>query len=145
MFPKFVDLWVAYGEMLAKEGKNPCNGPWKNQCSIRMSITLIKCGLSFKGYTEPKCSHGHARGAESLANWLWGKHLRAPKQFTDGAKAKEYAKDQTGIIFFKDCFTRSGESSADGDHIDLWNKGSTQTYDDPSNVSKQVWFWQLLA
>lgn len=144
MIPKFIDLWKAYGELLAKQTDFPCNGPWPNQCAIRMSIVLIASGMSLDSYREPKCSHGHARGAESLANWLWKKHLKAPKQFTDGAKAKAAVKDLTGIIFFKDCFTRSGESSAAGDHIDLWNKGVTWTYNDPNNNSKQVWFWELV-
>ena len=145
MIPKFPDLWKAYGELLAKHGTSPCTGSWPNQCAIRMSMVLIECCMSFEKYTEPTCSHGHARGAESLANWLWRKHLKAPKQFTSGATAKASVKDLTGIIFFKDCFTREGESTAVGDHIDLWNKGSTKTYNDPSNQSKQVWFWELLV
>jgi hypothetical protein len=94
-------------------------------------------------YPEPKCSHGHARGAESLANWLWRRHLGRPKIFTDGAKAKRRLQDKIGIIFFKDCFTRSGEAVRRGDHIDLWLKGLTKGYSDPANKSAQVWFWEL--
>jgi hypothetical protein len=93
-------------------------------------------------YSEPKCAHGHARGAESLANWLW-KKLGRPKIFTDGAEAKLKLNEATGIIFFKDCFTRSGETTRAGDHIDLWNKGKTKTYSDPANKSAQLWFWEL--
>lgn len=140
--PSFINLWSNYPTVSA-----PCDGGWGNQCAIRMSITLNaeKNILVDKGtYTEPKCAHGHARGAESLANWLWKKHLGRPQVFTDGAKAKKDMASKTGIMFFKDCFTRSGESAAVGDHIDLWNAGSTKTYDDPSNKSKQVWFWELV-
>jgi len=95
-------------------------------------------------YSEPKCSHGHARGAESLANWLWKNSLGRPKIYPGGAKAKIAISQKTGIIFFKDCFTRSGEAARTGDHIDLWNKGITKTYSDPANKSAQVWFWELL-
>jgi hypothetical protein len=93
--------------------------------------------------TEPKCRHGHARGAESLANWLWKHHLGKPTIYTAGANAKVLLNTKTGIIFFKDCFTREGEVRAVGDHIDLWNKGFTKTYSDPGNKSAQIWFWEL--
>ena len=139
--PSFINLWNNY-----PTESSPCDGNWPNQCSIRMSITLnaeqsIK--INKDTYSEPKCSHGHARGAESLANWLWKNHLGRPKIYTDGANAKLVLNTKTGVIFFKDCFTRSGESSRIGDHIDLWNKGATKTYSDPANKSSQIWFWEL--
>ena len=49
----------------------PCGDGWENQCAIRMSIALEGAGFSLADYSDPKCSHGHARGAESLANYLW--------------------------------------------------------------------------
>jgi len=139
--PAFINLWSNY-----PTENSPCDGPWENQCSIRMSLTLnaehtIK--VNKETYSEPKCSHGHARGAESLANWLWKNYLGRPKIYTDGAKAKIAINDKTRIIFFKDCFTRSGEATRTGDHIDLWNKGITKTYSDPANKSAQLWFWEL--
>jgi hypothetical protein len=111
-----------------------------------MSITLnaeqaIK--VNAETYSEPKCAHGHARGAESLANWLWRFHLGRPTIYTDGAAAKLALATKTGIIFFKDCFVRAGSTARTGDHIDLWSKGFTKTYDDPGNKSAQVWFWEL--
>ena len=138
--PAFINLWSNYPTEAA-----PCDGPWDNQCSIRMSITLnaektIK--VDQNTYPEPKCKHGHARGAESLANWLW-KEIGRPKVFTDPAKAKVTLNGKTGIVFFKNCFTRSGETKQTGDHIDLWNKGKTKTYSDPANKSAQLWFWEL--
>jgi hypothetical protein len=138
--PAFINLWNNY-----PDEASPCDGPWENQCSIRMSITLnseqtIK--VDKHTYSEPKCAHGHARGAESLANWLC-KQLGRPKIFTEGAKAKVILNNKTGIVFFKDCFTRSGETTRVGDHIDLWNKGTTKTYSDPGNKSAQLWFWEL--
>lgn len=140
MKPEFTKLWKSY-----PTEQHPCDGPWGNQCAIRMSIALngegtLKIGKNT--YTEPRCAHGHARGAESLANYLW-KKIGIPKIFADGKQAKKDLLGKSGIIFFKDCFTRSGETSAVGDHIDLWRLGTTKTYDDPANQSAQVWFWAL--
>jgi Type VI secretion system (T6SS), amidase effector protein 4 len=142
---KFSSLWSHY-----PTERSPCDGPWLNQCAIRMSITLNAEGalqVSSATYTEPKCSYGHARGAESLANWLYRRQRlgRPTHTYTDSAAAKRELASKTGIIFFKDCFVRGSESFEDrvGDHIDLWNKGRAKTYDDPSNNSKQVWFWEL--
>ncbi|MCY1287969.1 Type VI secretion system (T6SS), amidase effector protein 4 [compost metagenome] len=139
--PAFINLWNNY-----PSENHPCDGGWDNQCAIRMSITLNaerSIHVDRNTYSEPKCGHGHARGAESLANWLWRRHLGRPAIYTDGAAAKRTLSGKTGIIFFKDCFTRQGERRAVGDHIDLWNRGFTKTYDDPANLSAQVWFWEL--
>ncbi|QZX80716.1 type VI secretion system amidase effector protein Tae4 [Metapseudomonas otitidis] len=139
--PAFINLWNNY-----PTEQHPCDGGWDNQCAIRMSLTLNaerSITIDRNTYPEPKCAHSHARGAESLANWLWRNHLGRPQIFTDGAAAKRTLNERTGIIFFKDCFTRSGETRATGDHIDLWNRGLTKTYDDPANRAAQVWFWEL--
>lgn len=139
--PAFINLWNNY-----PTEQQPCDGGWDNQCAIRMSLTLNaerSITIDRNTYPEPKCAHGHARGAESLANWLWRNHLGRPQIFTDGAAAKRTLNERTGIIFFKDCFTRGGETRATGDHIDLWNRGLTKTYDDPANRAAQVWFWEL--
>ena len=138
--PAFLNLWTNY-----PSESSPCDGGWSNQCAIRMSVTLNAEGtlhVSKETYSEPKCAHGHARGAESLANWLW-KRIERPRIFTNAQRAKEDLNSKQGIIFFKDCFTREGETVRRGDHIDLWNKGITKTYSDPDNLSAQVWFWDL--
>lgn len=141
--PSFINLWNAY-----PAEDSPCDGKWDNQCAIRMSIALngertIKVNKST--YTEPKCAHEHARGAESLANWLWRHHLGSPKILSGSAADRRTLNQKTGIIFFKDCFARFGEAAEarSGDHIDVWNRGSTRTYSDDSHSSKQVWFWEL--
>lgn len=139
--PNFNKLWLNY-----PTNHDPCNGPWPNQCSIRMSITLNAEGtlqVNQNTYSEPKCTHGHARGFESLAAWLT-KKIGMPKVYKEGAKAKVAVANKTGIIFFKDCFIRSGESARLGDHIDLWHTGLTKTYNDPNNNSAQIWFWELV-
>lgn len=139
--PAFINLWNSYPTV-----NDPCDGPWSNQCAIRMSLALNEEKTLLVDrftYSEPKCAHGHARGAESLANWLWRRHLGRPRIFSSGAAAKLALAEQNGIIFFKDCFTRSGETRASGDHIDLWKRSLTKGYNDPGNKSAQVWFWEL--
>lgn len=141
MTPSFAKLWGNY-----PKASNPCDGPWANQCAIRMSIALNSEGkikLTKMNYTEPTCKHGHARGAESLAGWLWRTQLGRPKIYKDGAVAKKRIRMKQGIIFFKNCFTRRGETARRGDHIDLWDKGKTKGFSDPRNLSDQVWFWAL--
>ena len=140
--PSFVNLWSSY-----PAEDFPCDGGWSNQCAIRMSITLNaeKTIMVTAGtYSEPKCSHNHARGAESLANWLSGKkRLGLPKVYKNPAEGKKLIASKKGILFFKDCFVRAGETARQGDHIDLWNAGITKTYNDPANNSAQLWFWEL--
>lgn len=139
--PAFINLWNSY-----PTEQNPCDGNWANQCAIRMSVALNTertLRVESNTYPEPKCAHGHARGAESLANWLWRHHLGRPKIFTSGATAKRTLVTLNGIIFFKDCFSRDGSSVMTGDHIDLWQKGLTKGYNDPANHAAQVWFWEL--
>lgn len=145
--PSFINLWNHYVQLRVDHpDDSPCDGPWDNQCAIRMSIVLNKEGsitIDQNTYSEPKCAHGHARGAESLAGWLWKHHLKRPTIYTSPAAGKRALQTKQGILFFKDCFTRSGETVRRGDHIDLWHKGLVQTYDDPGNKSSQLWFWEL--
>ena len=146
--PVFSNLWEGYPneDHPCHDGNEKGDGTdrWSNQCAIRMSVALNaeKTILVNKDtYTEPKCSHGHARGAKSLADWLWKKHLGRPTIYFDGGKAKITLVTKRGIIFFKGCFTRS--DGTEGDHIDLWRTGEAKGYDDPDNISQQVWFWEL--
>jgi len=140
--PSFINLWNAYPSV-----SSPCDGGWDNQCAIRMSIALngeMSLKVNKSTYTEPKCAHDHARGAESLANWLETR-LFYPLKIAGTAKAREALKAKTGIIFYKDCFARNGQSQENrtGDHIDLWNRGLTKGFSDHHHQSKQVWFWEL--
>lgn len=143
--PSFINLWDAYPKPLS-----PCDGPWINQCAIRMSIAL--CGertlqVNASTYTEPRCAHGHARGAESLANWLWKKNqLGPPKVFGSSPAERDTLLNKTGIIFFKDFYYQPGDSDdrPSGDHIDLWSRGTTATiHGDYFYRAKAVWFWEL--
>lgn len=145
--PSFINLWNAYPP---KTQPPVCDGPWLNQCAIRMSLAL--CGertlpVNSSTYNEPRCAHGHARGAESLANWLWKKNqLGPPKIFGNTAAERNTLLTKTGIIFFKDFYYQPGDSDErpSGDHIDLWSRGLTGTADsDYCSRAKAVWFWEL--
>ncbi|AMB84273.1 hypothetical protein AWM79_02730 [Pseudomonas agarici] len=144
--PSFINLWNSY-PLYSPPHPPACDGPWKNQCAIRMSIALnreLTIKVNKSTYTEPKCAHEHARGAESLANWLWKHHLGRPTILSNSAEDRRKLMGKTGLIFFKDCFQQSGEfeENRTGDHIDLWNRGLTLT-EDLFYRSKAVWFWEL--
>ena len=147
--PVFAKLWEGY-----PQENHPCHDGnekgegtdrWPNQCAIRMSIALNAEGtilVNKDTYTDPKCPHGHARGAKSLVDWLSKKRrLGYPKVYTDAGKAKITLMTNRGIIFFYGCFTRSDGSA--GDHVDLWDNSITKTFNDPNNFSNEIWFWEL--
>jgi len=115
----------------------PCDGPWSNQCAIRMSIALEGAGFSFGDYSDPKCAHGHARGAESLANHLWHK-LGAPRIYKSGGKSALATKQ--GIVLFKDI---AGFRNGIGDHIDLWRGPLGTMTGEYFSYCKQVWFYAV--
>ena len=131
MRPIFQSLWNNYPTTLA-----PCNNGWDNQCAIRLSIALQKSGLSLAGYGDPTCGHGNARGAESLANFLWI-NIGAAFKYTN--PNQNVVTGRSGIIFFKDL---AGFRGGNGDHIDLWNVSKTKTgaY---FQSCREVWFWPL--
>lgn len=138
-WPTFVKLWNNYPDPNSRHSK----GGYVNECAIRLSITLIKAGVSFKDYTEPVSPEGWARGAESLAVWLWNKQLGKPRIFNSSESFKQKTTGQYGIVFFKDCFVRAGQTKQLGDHIDCWYQGKARSYDDPNNKAKQAWFWKF--
>jgi hypothetical protein len=135
--PNFQLAWAAYPSQQAPCDQKRPDGSlaWENQCAIRLSIALQGAGFALSGYTEPTCKHGHARGAESLANYLW-RQLGPPGHTS--AKQVDLS-GQRGIVFFKDI---QGFRGGIGDHIDLWNLHTTRTgaY---FAVSRAVWFWNL--
>lgn len=156
MKPSFNKLWENY-----PSEQQPCKQKdgrviHANQCAIRVGVALQGAGVNLKTFpSRRKCwepGHtGHTLAAQELANWLGGQ-LGGPKKYTTrthgdkpGEKAKADIQNKTGIIFFKDYWQRDGETSESrsGDHIDLWNRGTTKTSNDSGNMSKEVWFWEL--
>ncbi|WP_207787526.1 type VI secretion system amidase effector protein Tae4 [Candidatus Thiosymbion oneisti] len=131
MVLSFQSLWTNYPKLL-----RPCDGPWQNQCAIRFSIALEKTGFGLAGYKHPVCKHGHARGADGLANYLW-RNVRPPRLVTNKQSS---ITNKKGIVFFENL---KGFRGGRGDHIDLWNKGITKT-GDYFGACQKVWFWELL-
>lgn len=124
--------------------RSPCSDGYPNQCAIRMSIALEDGpDIRLTNYTEPKCSHGHARGARSLAYWLMNRFGRPLGINEDPGEVKKAIQNYLGIVFFRNCFERQDGSR--GDHMDLWSASrGTRTFGDPQNRSDQVWFWRAL-
>ncbi len=132
MRPSFSQLWLNY-----PVEKRPCDGPWDNQCAIRMSIALIASGLDLNTFKDHMCAHGHARGAQALADYLHWKIAR-PKIMT-GSEFQLGVAQKTGIVFFKNI---TGFRGGEGDHIDLWNKDRAKG-EEYASTSSQSWFWEL--
>lgn len=128
--PSFYRIWESYPKVDA-----PCDGPYENQCAIRASIALIGAGFSLAGYTEPMCRHGHARGAESLANFI-SRTVGRP-QILKPDEARRTMSGRSGLVFFRNI---EGFRNSRGDHFDLWDgsKARGSVYFDRS---QQVWFW----
>jgi hypothetical protein len=128
---QFQSVWSSY-----PSAQMPCDGPYDNQCAIRMSIALVGAGFSFGGYTEPCCKHGHARGAESLAPFL--SRSARPERLAS-ASAEAAVAGRTGAVIFRNL---AGFRGGQGDHIDVWNGTKTKTgaY---FTTCQEVWSWPL--
>jgi hypothetical protein len=133
---------------------------YTDQCAIKMSIALQDGGLSLETFSKSrsevrevfavKKKYRGALAAEELAAWLI-KALGKPDQYSP-SEASTAVTGRKGIIFFKDFWARPGETTPQGDHIDLWN-GSTTPQADPRayqpgplsyfDRSKTVWFWEI--
>ena len=149
-----------------------------NQCAVRLSRSLKKYDTTNPSaifntdeygsgkQKEPTCVEHkvvYARGAESLANYLYDyakkdgakfkKRMQyAPKEKGNTAaldemrkKAKAGLKGKKGVIFFKDFFTRRGAMKPDGDHIDLWNGSKTRTPGAEKYFDRalEIWFYEF--
>lgn len=139
--PSFRKMWSNYPTK-----QSPCDDSnrkgelsWKNQCAIRVSIALIDAGFRLTGYNDPMCSHNHARGAESLANYLW-RQVGKPQIAKTAADARKMvSQGMPGVIFFRNL---DGFRGGDGDHIDLWDCKSTKT-GEYFESCREVWFWGI--
>jgi hypothetical protein len=129
----FIKLWSSYPNEQFPCKKSDGKPAWENQCAIRMSIALQGAGVSLTAYSDPKCAHGHARGAEALANHLH-RILFWPKKGSYKEMA-DFVRARKGIVFFKNL---NGNTT---DHIDLWSGAQTKTgwYD----TAVELWFWKL--
>lgn len=133
---KFIDLWNGYPKT-STPYQDPKTGEvpkiYSNQCAIRVSLSVHGVGVtmkSFKGATVPVDGKRTAIRAQELSDWLKLQPfcgLPAKPETITGADWKDKIKGRTGIVFFKDYWSRDEEvRNATGDHIDLWN-GSKMT------------------
>lgn len=130
----FAELWAAYpgGTPYVDPKTGDAPPAFKNQCAIRMSVTLHRVGIemkSFRGKGQIRLDGKRtAVLASEMAEWLRLKPLAgigAPENIT-GADWQKKINGRTGIVAFKNYWTRDGESGQSGGHIDLWN-GSRMT------------------
>lgn len=136
---KFSDLWDSYvtGNPYKENGEVPPN--FKNQCAIRLSVTLHKVGIEMKSFTpvnvtvKPGSKFGRifvdgkytAVLADQMGSWLSKQPfcgLRKTEDIT-GKDWESKIKGRTGIVMFNSYWARGSESAANasGGHIDLWN------------------------
>jgi hypothetical protein len=131
----FAELWASY------PSGNPYDNPkYKNQCAIRLSVTLHRVGIEMKSFSSRlvRPSSGQpsigrimldgkatATRADEMGQWLkLQPFVGLPKaENITGPDWQEKIKGRSGIVQFSKYWTREGESaeSASGGHIDLWN------------------------
>ena len=126
--PSYFKLKEHYDNYLSD--RKPCKFGYPNQCAIRLSLALSKCGMTFERFKDQnrihqgraKCQLGdapHIVGAEELKDFL-------VSVWDTGAKDKSAVmKDKIlftrGIIYFNDCYKKNEKDvGMTGDHIDLW-------------------------
>lgn len=115
----------------------PMAGGPENQCAIRMSVALDRCGFSFnlfngrdptRTFTLDDKEFVYTESAESLYDYLrkmWGK----PRIFKSALRqVPGKIGGKHGVIYFNNIFTRTGSNRKIGDHIDCWN--GTKYYND---------------
>lgn len=119
----------------------PCSRTFKNQCAIRMSVALKRCGEPVESYGKVTCWHGHGKlhilRAQELAIAL---NSRLDEPSIHSTNGQSSISGKGGIVFLQNFF---GPGNT-GDHIDVWNgvnmKGGFNAYFDNAQA---VWFWEL--
>ena len=185
---KFSDLWkghplnnsVAFpARMLATSGAKLKGTPsFANQCAIRMGVALREAGVTLGQLGGVRVSWYHPKdkmyvlNSQELGNALARAGIQGlgkVEKYTGEDAKKFYSKmfGRTGIVFFKDYWSRSvrvsdgsggttwvEESQPSGDHIDVWNGYRTSAawlmewfswlgyYSNYIN-SKEIWFWEV--
>lgn len=127
----FVKLWAGYPNshpyVDPKTGDDPPG--FDNQCAIKLSVALHATGIdlaSFKGASVRVAAGKAAIRAEELGAWLRVQHIDGmlgPIDIT-GADWQDKIKGKHGIVAFDNYWTRPGEKTPTGDHIDLWDGSS---------------------
>jgi hypothetical protein len=163
--PSFALMQQAYEDYRADPA--PCKGGFENQCAVRMSVALLRCGFSLDAFQPQNHVHRnrrpcrltvpHVLRAAELGNYLmqiWG----APELYRGATlgDARRRTQYRAGVIYFNDCFSREENGPRVGDHIDLFtgkayynqilrlgaggDAGSETSLFDRAN---EVWFFPL--
>ncbi len=131
----FQELWDSY------PSGNPYDNPaYKDQCAIRMSVTLHRVGIEMKSFSSTRVKplsgqssigrilldgKATATRANELGEWLKLRPFAGlgKAENITGSNWLDKVKGRTGIIMFDGYWTRDGEdaTNASGGHIDLWN------------------------
>ncbi len=155
-----------------KIDNKPCKQHVPNQCAVRLSVALQRAGLTLSLFRDRKRIHQgeaheysaacgfnreHILGAQELADFLrqiWN----APRVFSGAAAndARAILAGMTGVVFFKDCFTRKTGEQKIGDHIDLFDGaryfnevialsagGNAGAASDLFGLATEIWFFHL--
>ena len=164
--PSYIHMLRAYQDYRIDSG--PCKGGYTNQCAVRMSVALERCGFSLDAFDPQRRVHRgrrscrmnvpHVLGAHELARYLT-RMIGPPRIFRGAAGhgAATTLRGQKGIIYFNNCFKRRRtDARKKGDHIDLWNGmqyfnqiihvsagGGVRARASLFERSDQVWFYSL--
>lgn len=120
------------------------NAGYANTCATRMSLALLKLGVSFMGRFSIKdgifINKNFETGAKLLADQLILPNVFGKPQFINPAKAQMLLFNKQGLIFFWKI------TGYDGGHIDLIETSNniqlcnSHCYFD----CKEIWFWALI-
>lgn len=164
--PSYALMLQAYGAYVRDSA--PCKNPRiHNQCAVRMSVAMGRCGVGLDAFQPQDRVHQgrrvcslslpHVVGAHELARHLaslWG----APRIFRGRSlgQARDQVRNQRGVIYFNNCFRREKGGPQVGDHIDLWDGsryynlvirvgagGNAGVRTPLFERADQVWHWRL--
>lgn len=130
MRPAYDRMQQAYEDY--RRDRAPCKASVTNQCAVRMSVALERCGFSISGFEPAARVHRgraacrlaipHVLGADELQRYLrrvMGRFEEFPRGRVGSAQAS--VTGRRGIVYFNNCFQRTAGGPSTGDHIDLWN------------------------
>ncbi|MEM8626432.1 MAG: T6SS effector amidase Tae4 family protein [Pseudomonadota bacterium] len=165
---RFNDVWNNHPTNLSDQ--LPCrraNGfpTWSNQCAVRLGIALREAGVEPSKLAGPilcgqhPLSEMHFIRAQELANRIGSASIAGigPTEKLTGNDAADFSNQlfgRKGLIFMRDYWTRTGERSPSGDHIDAWN-GYRSTaswlmeyfswlgYHGGYDKARAIWFWEM--
>lgn len=118
------------------------NAGYRNTCAVRMSLALIKSGVSIRGRIWIKAGRHAGKsvepGAKRLADQLLTT-LGRPMITSQTSKALDLLRGKRGIVFFWKI------EGYDGGHIDLIEPANaTSLCNSQCYFScKEIWFWEL--